>query len=139
MNEQNPESEWVGEGEAHLDGAQALSYARIRKIDSDYDRANRQQNVMNAVLHKIRSMGTSQALDMLDAFMETVETSYFYSDQYDILSPLDMSNLTLSKYIVPNTEIDPALTGGLDETGSWVWQFDIEKAADFLNQQLSWE
>lgn len=139
INSENPESEWVGEGENHLDGAQALSYSRIRKIDSDYDRANRQQNVMNAVLHKIRTMGTSNALGMLDTFMETVETSYFYTDLYDILSPLDMPNMTLSRYVLPNEEVNPELIGGLDEEGSWVWQFDIEKTADFINQQLSWE
>lgn len=139
VNSSNPDSEWVSEGECHLDGSQALSYSRIRKIDSDFDRANRQQNVLNAVLHKIRTMGTSQTLGMLDAFMETVETSYFYTDLYDILSPLDMSNMTLSRYIVPNEELDPELTGGLDETGSWVWQFDVERTADFINQQLEWE
>lgn len=139
INSENPESEWVGEGENHLDGAQALSYSRIRKIDSDYDRANRQQDVMNAVLHKIRTMGTANALGMLDTFMETVETSYFYTDLYDILSPLDMPNMTLSRYVVPNEEVNPELVGGLDAEGSWVWQFDIEKTADFINQQLSWE
>lgn len=139
VNSSNPESEWVGEGECHLDGAQALSYSRIRKIDSDYDRANRQQNVLNAVLHKIRTMGTSQALGMLDTFLETVETSYFYSDLYDILATLDMSNMNLSQYILPNEEVNPEVTGGLDEEGSWVWQFDIEKTADFINQQLTWE
>ncbi len=135
----NAYSEDVWGGLVHLDGTQAMHFSRIRKIDSDYDRANRQQNVMNAVLHKIRTMGTSQALGMLDTFMETVETSYFYSDFYDILSPLDMPNMTLYRYVVPNEEVNPELVGGLDEEGSWVWQFDIEKTADFINQQLSWE
>lgn len=139
VNEQCPYSEWVEEGENHLDGEQALAYSRIRSIDSDYDRANRQQNVMNAVLHQIRLMGTSNALGMLDTFMETVETSYFYTDLYDILSPLDMSNMALSRFIVPNTDVNPEVTGGLDETGSWVWQYDLEKAADFINQELAWE
>ena len=139
VNAQCPGSDWVEEGMNHLDGEQALSYSRIRKIDSDYDRANRQQNVMNALLHQIRSMGTSKSLDMLDSFMETVETSYFYADLYDILSPLDMSNLTMSRFIVPSSDVNPEVVGGLDETGSWVWQFDIEKAADFINQELSWE
>lgn len=139
VNSANPESEWVSEGECHLDGGQALSYSRIRRIDSDYERVNRQQNVMNAVLHKIRTMGTSQALGMLDAFMETVQTSYFYSDLYNILSPLDMPTMTLYRYVVPNEDVNPELVGGLDEEESWVWQFDIEKTADFINQQLSWK
>ena len=139
VNEENPESDWVGEGENHLDGAQALSYSRIRKIDTDYDRANRQQNVMNAVLRKVRTMGTLQSLGMLDSFMEVVETSYFYTDLYAILSPLDMSNLTMSRYIIPNDEVNPELVGGIDEEGWWTWRFDIEKAADFINQELAWK
>lgn len=139
VNSANPYSEWVEEGLNHLDGGQALTYSRIRSIDSDYDRANRQQNVMNAVLHQIRTMGTSKSLEMLDTFMETVETSYFYTDLYDILSPLDMSNMTLTRFIVPNSDDFPEVVGGLDETGSWVWQYDLEKAADFINQELSWK
>lgn len=43
-----------GEG-THLDGLQALGYARIRKIDSDFRRANRQRILLNAILKKIRS------------------------------------------------------------------------------------
>lgn len=43
-----------GQG-THLDGLQALGYARIRKIDSDFTRANRQRILLNALLKKIRS------------------------------------------------------------------------------------
>lgn len=139
VNSQCPDSDWVEEGSNHLTGEQALAYSRIRKIDSDYDRANRQQNVMNAVLHKIRTMGTAKSLGLLDTFMETVETSYFYNDLYDILSPLDMLNMTLSRYIVPSSDVNPEVTGGLDETGSWVWQYDLEKAASFINEELAWK
>ena len=136
---QNPYSEELSAGVNHLDGEQALSYSRIRSIDSDFERANRQQNVMEAVMQRVRAMGTDESLELLDPFMEIVESSYFYSDLYDILSPLDMSNLKQYSYIVPSTEVDPNVTGGLDETGSWVWQYDLEKAADYINDKLSWE
>lgn len=138
VNNANPDSDYVEEGINHLDGAQALSYARIRSLDSDVTRVSRQQDIMNAVLHQFRSMGSEKALDMLDPFMETVETSFFYSDLYDVLSPLEMSSLNLSRYTVPNSEIDPDLWGGWDETNSWVWKFDIEKTADYINQILEW-
>ena len=42
-----------GEG-IHLDGLQALSYARIRKIDSDFVRTNRQRTLLNAIVGKLR-------------------------------------------------------------------------------------
>ncbi|MBR2571241.1 MAG: LCP family protein [Clostridia bacterium] len=39
----------------HLTGAQALRYARLRKLDSDYRRTARQRQVLNAVLVKMRT------------------------------------------------------------------------------------
>lgn len=39
----------------HLDGLQALGYARIRKIDSDFRRASRQRVLLAALLEKIRA------------------------------------------------------------------------------------
>ena len=39
----------------HLDGLQALSYARLRKIDSDFQRTGRQRTLMNAILRKIKA------------------------------------------------------------------------------------
>ncbi|MGI6235907.1 MAG: LCP family protein [Christensenellales bacterium] len=43
-------------GSQKLNGAQALRYARLRRIDSDFHRNKRQRNVVNSVLS---SMGTS--------------------------------------------------------------------------------
>ena len=40
----------------HLDGLQALGYARIRKIDSDFARTSRQRTVIEAMLKKLRSV-----------------------------------------------------------------------------------
>ncbi len=42
-------------GEEHMNGERALQYARIRHQDSDYDRAARQQQVVNAVVAKLAS------------------------------------------------------------------------------------
>ena len=39
----------------HLTGLQALGYARIRKIDSDYMRASRQRTLLSAMLRKIKA------------------------------------------------------------------------------------
>lgn len=38
-----------------LDGFQALAYARIRRIDSDFTRAHRQRKLINAALRKVRA------------------------------------------------------------------------------------
>ncbi len=53
------EAEIVGngatEGLCTLDGEQALTYARIRKIDSDFQRTARQRKIMGAVFEKAKT------------------------------------------------------------------------------------
>jgi len=39
----------------HLDGVQALTYARIRKLDSDFVRTSRQRKLLEALLKRLRS------------------------------------------------------------------------------------
>ena len=43
-------------GRVRLSGKQALSYSRIRKIDSDFQRAGRQQKVLAAMLESAKQM-----------------------------------------------------------------------------------
>lgn len=50
----------------HLDGRQTLAYARIRKIDSDYARAERQRKVMAALLDKVKHLGSAELLNLLN-------------------------------------------------------------------------
>jgi len=38
----------------HLNGMQALGYARIRKLDSDYARTDRQRKVLNALMEELK-------------------------------------------------------------------------------------
>ena len=45
----------LGGETTHLNGVQALAYARIRKLDSDFMRASRQRTLLEAMLKKVRS------------------------------------------------------------------------------------
>lgn len=51
------------EGKIHLDGSQALSYARQRHQSSDYERGQRQQLIMTKIFAKIMSKPSSYADD----------------------------------------------------------------------------
>ncbi len=48
---------YIGVGNQHLDGATALKYARSRYSTSDFDRAGRQQQIIDAVREKALSVG----------------------------------------------------------------------------------
>lgn len=91
-------NEYLGDDEygenVHLNGRQALAYARIRKIDSDWERTNRQRKVLVAMMEKMRGTNAMQLLQLGMTLQQYVET-----------------NMTLEEII---TIADKVLNSGLD-------------------------
>ena len=67
-------------GYNHLDGGQALMYARIRKLDDDFERTNRQRNVLMAVIEKTKNLGLGDILRLVDAALPVITTDMEKSD-----------------------------------------------------------
>lgn len=60
----------------HLNGNQATAYARIRQIDSDYVRVERQRIVLMAMAKKIMSgVNATNVISVIDVLMEYVDTN----------------------------------------------------------------
>jgi len=72
---------WIAQaGRQLLDGRQALSYSRIRKIDSDFQRTSRQQAVIAAMLERMSMMSRWDLLKMAVSSLERVETDLTLGD-----------------------------------------------------------
>jgi cell envelope-related function transcriptional attenuator common domain len=61
-------------GVNRLNGTTALAYARIRHIDSDFGRTQRQRNVLEALLAAVKGSGASTILKIADEFLPQVQT-----------------------------------------------------------------
>lgn len=61
-------------GVNRLNGEQALAYARIRKIDSDFYRTNRQRNVITAILNQFKNASLAQITDTLTGVLGMITT-----------------------------------------------------------------
>jgi anionic cell wall polymer biosynthesis LytR-Cps2A-Psr (LCP) family protein len=60
----------------HLDGMQALGYARIRHIDSDWQRTERQRMVINAAIQKMRgSVSVTQLMQLSTSMWQYIDTN----------------------------------------------------------------
>lgn len=60
----------------HLDGMQALAFVRIRKLDSDYNRTNRQRMALKAVLDKaIAVHDPNKLFDIYKLVMDRITTN----------------------------------------------------------------
>ena len=96
----------VYEGVNHLNGEQALTYARIRKIDSDFGRTNRQRTVLNAILNKVRHLPIKDLLALVDSCLGYVTTDMTNSQIIDVAMvalPL-LPKLELQSYRIPTDD-----------------------------------
>ncbi len=68
-------------GVHHLTGSQVLQYSRIRKIDSDFKRTERQRKVVNLCIEKAKTMSYAQLLDVLYTALPALQTN-MSSDEF---------------------------------------------------------
>ena len=61
-------------GERHLMGSAALDYCRIRRIDSDHQRTERQRKVLMSIAESARNMSVSQMMDLINQVLPHVYT-----------------------------------------------------------------
>lgn len=72
-------------GECRLNGAQALAYMRIRKIDNDMARANRQATALKAVVAEAGHIGLSEALAILPNVQDFYRSDMPFAQQAELL------------------------------------------------------
>jgi len=64
----------------HLDGEYALAYARHRKSDSDIYRTQRQQEVLNAIIDKAKTLNVLDAYNFTKKVLDEVDTDITLED-----------------------------------------------------------
>ena len=83
----------------HLDGSQALAYARNRGTggDGDFGRTNRQRTVLNAVFQKAKTMNLTQIINLIKEVLPLLTTDLtdaqilgFAMEAFPMLSELEL-------------------------------------------------
>ena len=91
-----------GAGLNHLNGDQALTYARIRKIDSDFSRTKRQRVVMEDALEKVGNMSLTQQSSLLQEFLPRVHTDLTRSEVINLASLiLRLKSFDVKSFAIP--------------------------------------
>ena len=62
-------------GEQSLNGGQALAYSRIRKIDSDLKRTNRQRTVLTGLFNKVKQTPITDLPDVIGKLLSLCHTT----------------------------------------------------------------
>lgn len=100
-------------GEHLLNGRQALSYCRIRKIDSDFQRTGRQQQVMESAAERLKEMGLWELLKLAATLLDEVETDLTLADLAALAPLLGCESLDIRGAHVPfdGTYADETISG----------------------------
>ncbi|MBE6828484.1 MAG: LytR family transcriptional regulator [Ruminococcaceae bacterium] len=115
----------------HLTGAQALWYARIRYLDSDFMRTQRQRKVISAIVKKATRTNPVTLMTMLNKIVPMVETDL---DSNEMMK-LGMSALKYLRYDIAQQQIPAPNTwqNGTRKAGS-VLVIDLEENRKILKQ-----
>lgn len=98
IDEQNSvtgsDSEYIsGPGYQHVNGTHATAYARIRKIDSDFKRAERQRIVLSKVFEKAKSANIGTLLNIIDTILPEVYTNMTSTDLISLAKDIFSYNI----------------------------------------------
>ena len=100
-----------------LNGEQALTYARIRKLDADGDfsRTSRQRKLMNALLGSYRNIKWKDLLPLMDELLPLISTDMNYGKlvllAMEILPKLSGAQITSQRIPADGTFTDERIDG----------------------------
>ncbi len=113
-------SNWVDTidkgGLLHLNGRQTIAYARMRKLDSDYQRMSRQREVLVKSYEKMKSANILQLIRLAKAGFDMIATNYTQTE----LTAMIVSLLPAMSADVEQMQIPINGTYWSDSTGAWV-------------------
>jgi len=116
-----------------LDGLQATAYCRIRYIGNDFQRAQRQRDVITAIAEKAKGASVSKLNDVANGVMDNVSTSLDISEILSVTA--DLAN-----YSITGSEGFPfekyRATGTVGSKGSCVIPQDLEVNVKELHKFL---
>lgn len=118
-------------GVNHLNGPQALAYARIRYVGSDYARTQRQRTVLQTVASKLRGMGLGELNSFLNVALPKIATNM----PQGVLNDLVWSITSILKYNITEFRVPADGTGkSVRISGKSVLSVDIVQNRILLNQ-----
>lgn len=112
-------------GEQTLSGTQALCYARIRKIDGDVERGNRQKAVLTAMYKKVKSMNVTKLPKIAEMVLSECQTSLSTNDIINLGLWAVATDPTIENLSIPN---DTVKGSGKIIRGVWYYVYDLDLA-----------
>ena len=131
----------VKDGVQHLDGIQALMYARLRKslsskydMGGDWQRTVRTRHLMDLLLQKVLKMGAMDLLDLVGTAVEYINSNMNVNTMADLVLQVLRSGIT-EKLGKSDSLIEQfRIPMGDAETGDKTWSYDPDSGKIFMSR-----
>ncbi len=117
-------------GTVNLTGAQATAFCRIRHLDSDLYRMDRQKKVLEALFAKAKTLSLTKLVETVHTISPMVQTSMHDEDILKLSKVLTIDGAKIESLRFPHTNTkyqSSAATG-------WLIKYDLEEASDQLHK-----
>ncbi|MCH5320651.1 MAG: LCP family protein [Eubacterium sp.] len=137
-----PDAQFDAEGNPlaiMLDGEQALAYCRIRKIDSDNARADRQKAVLNELFNKMKVSGKLDTVKVVNQLSQYTKTGFTKKELISIGNTALRDGWLNYPVETTNVPAEENSLGGQTFSVSyknWIWLADIPKDAYELQMMI---
>lgn len=118
-------------GTQRLTGGQALAYARVRKIDSDIERGNRQKDVLQAMFNEVKTLPLTKFPGLIKKVLGMCHTNLKADEMMSIATWALTNGPEFVNYSLPDNECKA--WGGNDGGHGWVWIYDLDYATCLLH------
>lgn len=125
-------------GKMKLNGKQALAYCRIRHIDSDNARADRQKTTLMEIFSKVKGSSKTEMIRVVKKLLPYTKMDMGMDTVLNIASDAfsqGWMNYAIKMTSVPNYRINEKGAGG-KYFGAWMWKSDFPQDAYYLQYVL---
>ncbi len=119
-----------------LDGASALVYSRIRHLDGDQQRTERQRKVLSAMIDKAGNMSSTELFKAIKAYLPYIKTNLSNDDIIGLGEKAlfgGWKDFEITQMTAPKEEDTESYWGGT-YNGAWVWLVDVPKTAQEVQE-----
>ncbi len=117
-------------GTVTLTGAQATAYCRIRELDSDFIRTDRQRKVLESLFNKAKTLSLTKLAETVHTISPMVLTSMHNDDILKLSKVLTIDGARMEQLRFPhaNTKYQSS------SATSWLVKYDLDQAAEELHR-----
>lgn len=115
-----------------LDGAEALVYCRIRKLDSDYMRTFRQRKVITALINRAKDSELTELYETVTAVFPLIQTDMSAGELTQLFFRAGFALVAYNDIQQTQAPIEEHFEAGYTSGGQWAEFIDLEAVREYL-------